>query len=173
MEACAGDRQRKWYVVMTKPGAEEKVSRQITERLRLDVYVPRIEIRIRKGRRSVPAIRPLFPGYIFIRLILPEEWRLISYTRGVSKILGGWHEPKPLDDKVVETIKEREQKPDRIIQYYNFKPADRVYIKHGPLKDLYGIFERPVDSQGRVKVLLSLVGYQASAELDASLLEKV
>ena len=39
--------------------------------------------------------------------------------------------------------------------------------------DLYGIFERYVDDRGRVRILLSLIGYQASVEMEAEQLEKL
>ncbi len=157
---------------MTKPGSEERVSAQLRERLGVETYVPRIEVHVRKGRGLVAAVRPLFPNYIFARLSLPGEWRLISYTRGVTRVLGGWEDPKAVADEVIEAIREQERRPDRVIRYYHFQAEDRIHVRHGPLKDLYGIFERFVDDRGRVKVLLSLIGFQASAELDASALER-
>jgi transcription antitermination factor NusG len=162
-----------WYVIMTKPGAEGKVAEQLTSRAGLQVYYPRIKVMVTRGRRTATEIRPLFPRYIFSKLLILDQWKLVSYTRGVTRILGGWREPKPVTEEIIQAIKGREETPEKLIKYYNFKPSDPVYVRHGPLKELYGIFERYVDDKGRVKVLLSMVGYQASVNIDAHYLEKI
>ena len=50
---------------------------------------------------------------------------------------------------------------------------EAVVVRSGPLKDLYGIFERYVDEGGRVRILLSLVGYSAAVELESEQIAKV
>ena len=50
---------------------------------------------------------------------------------------------------------------------------DPVRVRSGPFKDLVGIFERWVSDEGRVRVLLSLLNYNAKAELHYSQLEKL
>ena len=97
---------------------------------------------------------------------------MVTYTRGVARIIGDWKQPSWIADLVIETIRQRESEKDRLIQYYHFQPRQSVFIRSGPLKDLYGIFERYVDDQGRVRILLSLLGYQASVELEAEHLGK-
>jgi transcription antitermination factor NusG len=87
--------------------------------------------------------------------------------------LGGWEQPRPVDEAVIAAIRERENKRDRLIHYYRFRPQEAVVVRAGPLKDLYGIFERYVDEGARVRILLSLVGYQAAVELEAELVAKV
>ncbi|NIM97861.1 MAG: hypothetical protein GTO24_07210 [candidate division Zixibacteria bacterium] len=46
-------------------------------------------------------------------------------------------------------------------------------IKAGPLKDLIGIFERWLPKEGRIRILLDLLGYETSVELDHLQVEKV
>ena len=55
---------------------------------------------------------------------------------------------------------------------FDIGASDRVFVKSGPMKDLYGIFERYVDDKGRVRILLNLIGYQASVELEAEHLSR-
>ena len=127
---------------------------------------------ISKGGRRIKAVRPLFPRYLFARLLLPAEWRLITYTRGVSTILGDWRDTPSVADEVIEAIRERESERDRLINYYTFTPEEAVRVRSGPLKDLYGIFERYVDEAGRVRVLLNFLGHSAAVEMEAEDLEK-
>jgi transcription elongation factor/antiterminator RfaH len=164
---------RRWHIIQSKPHQEERVEAQIRELTEIEVYAPRIEVRAVRGAAKVTVVKPLFPSYLFARLDLPEEWKLITFTRGVTRILGGWEQPRPVDDAVVAAIRERENKKDRLIHYYRFRPREAVVVRAGPLKDLYGIFERYVDEGARVRILLSLVGYQAAVELEAELVAKV
>lgn len=164
---------RRWHVIQSKPHQEERVAVQLRELLDLEVYSPRIEIRaVRRGEKT-KVVKPLFPNYIFARLDLPEEWKLITFTRGVARILGGWQEPRPVDDAVIAAIRAQENRKDKLIHYYRFRPQEAVIVRAGPLKDLYGIFERYVDDGGRVRILLSLVGYQAAVELETEQVERV
>ncbi len=172
MEESPGAIPAPWFAVMTKHGAEDRVARQIHTLLNREVYVPRIEVQVKKSRSLVTAIRPLFPHYLFARLHIPQEWRLITFTRGSLRLLGGWQEPQPVSEAIIEFIRSREKDHDQIIQYYNFKEDDHVFITQGPLREFHGIFERYVDDYGRVRVLLSLLSYQASVVLEASSLEK-
>ena len=103
---------------------------------------------------------------------MPDEWKLVTYTRGVSTILGNWQEPAYVEDEVIEAIRERESEKGRLINYYQFQPEEAVRVRSGPLRDLYGIFERYVDDEGRVRVLLNFIGHQAPVEMDAEHLEK-
>ena len=164
---------RRWNVVQSKPHNEERVAVQLEEQAGLEVYFPRIEVYSpRKGER-VKVVKPLFPGYLFARLLMPDEWKLVTYTRGVARMLGDWQGENWIDDAVMEAIRKREDEKDRLIHYYHFEPKDSVVVRSGPLKDLYGIFERYVDARGRVRILLSLIGYQASVEMEAEQLEKL
>jgi transcription antitermination factor NusG len=166
-------KQRRWHVIQSKPHQEERVAAQLEEQTDIEVYSPRIEVvSLRKGGK-VKVVKPLFPSYVFVRMIMPDEWKLVTYTRGVARLIGGWQEESWIDDVVMDAIKARENEKDRLINYYHFQPRESVVIRSGPLKDLYGIFERYVDDRGRVRILLSLIGYQASVELEAEELERL
>jgi len=162
---------RRWYVLRCKPRQEERVLEQLSLRAGIECYFPRIEV-FTSRRRGEKAVRPLFPGYLFARLLIPGEWKMAGYTRGVVRVVGSWQQPSFIDDAVIETIRRREGERDRLIRYYSFGPREEVYIRSGPLRDLQGIFDRYVDDQGRVRILLTLIGYQASVELDAEQLGK-
>jgi transcription elongation factor/antiterminator RfaH len=166
-------KQRRWHVIQSKPHQEERVAAQLEEQTEIEVYSPRIEVVSRHKGGKVKVVKPLFPSYVFVRMIMPDEWKLVTYTRGVARLIGGWQEESWIDDAVMDAIKARENEKDRLINYYHFQPQENVVIRSGPLKDLYGIFERYVDDRGRVRILLSLIGYQASVELEAEELERL
>ncbi len=164
---------RRWHIVQSKPQQADRVEFQLRDRLGVEVYNPKIEVRTVRAGTARPAVRPLFPNYLFARLDLPAEWKTVTFTRGVARVLGGWEDPRPVDDAVIAAIREQERSRDRLIAYYRFQPQEPVVVRSGPLKDLYGIFERYVDEGGRVRILLSLVGYTAAVELESEQVAKV
>ena len=168
----AGD-MRRWHIIQSKPHQADRVAAQLQEMLSLEVYNPRIAVRTVRGARKLTQVRQLFPNYLFARLDLPAEWKTITFTRGVARVLGGWEDPRPVDDAVIEAIRTQETGRDRLIAYYRFRPQEAVVVRSGPLKDLYGIFDRYVEEGGRVRILLSLVGYSAAVELESEQIAKV
>jgi transcription antitermination factor NusG len=164
---------RRWHIIQSKPQQADRVAAQLQELLSLEVYNPKIDVRAVRGARTITRVRQLFPNYLFARLDLPAEWKTITFTRGVARVLGGWENPRPVDDVVIEAIREQERGRDRLIAYYRFRPEEAVVVRSGPLKDLYGIFDRYVDEGGRVRILLSLVGYTAAVELESEQVSKL
>ena len=77
-----------------------------------------------------------------------------------------------VDNSVVEHIRGLESK-DHIIRKRNLKRLDRIRVTKGPMKDLIGVFENWVSDEGRVRVLLDLVNYQARLQLHHTWIEKV
>lgn len=164
---------RRWHVVQSKPQQADRVALQLEELLGLEVYNPKIEVRAVRGTRKLTQIKPLFPNYLFARIDLPREWKTITFTRGVARVLGGWADPRPIDDAVVAAIREQERRKDRLIAYYRFHPRESVVVRSGPLKDVHGIFDRYVDEGGRVRILLSLIGFAAAVELESEQVSKL
>jgi transcription antitermination factor NusG len=128
-------------------------------------------VRVR-GCKSIQTEKPLFPSYLFCRFNPEQSVAYVRWTRGVAKILPESVNPVPVEDEVVAAIRSLEQK-DGIIRKTPLKKHDRIRIAHGPLKDVLGIFEHWTSDQGRVRVLLNFINYQATVELHHSLIEKV
>jgi len=166
-------RMRRWHVIQSKPQQADRVALQLAERLGIEVYNPKIEVRTVRGTRKLAHIKPLFPNYLFARIDLPGEWKTITFTRGVARVLGGWEDPRPIDDAIVAAIREQERRKDRLISYYHFNPREPVVVRSGPLKDVHGIFDRYIDEGGRVRILLSLIGFAAAVELESEQVAKL
>lgn len=164
---------RQWYVVQSKPQQADRVAVQLVELLGVEVYNPKIEVRVVRGSRKSTQIRALFPNYLFARLDLPEQWKTITFTRGVARVLGGWEDPRPVDEAVVTAIRKQERRKDRLISYYRFKPRESVVVRSGPFKDVHAIFERYVNEGERVRILLSVIGFTAAVELETEQVTKL
>lgn len=148
-----------WYVVQTKPRKEDMVTSHF-KNARLEVLNPKV-------KTALTGIRPLFPNYIFLRwdLHLAENYHMIRYTRGVSKVLGTNNMPVPLSEDVMRVILNR-LSPDQVLEQDKLKVGTKIRVKRGILSDLVGVLERPVSAEGRVAVLLRIHEIQMKAELD-------
>jgi transcription elongation factor/antiterminator RfaH len=163
----------KWYVIQTKPQSEDAVKQHL-EQARFEVFYPRIRAAVRGPAKPSTRIKSLFPSYLFAKLDVGDGniLHMIKYTRGVRKILGGGENPVAIPEEVVTTIRERVDEDGVVEQQLVFRKGDRVRIKSGWMQDLIGILEKPVSSEGRVRVLLDIVGKCVRAELSSAEIER-
>jgi transcriptional antiterminator RfaH len=161
-----------WYVIQTKPKKEAEAQSYLSTK-GIEILSPLMEtFTLRTGRTS-KELKPLFPGYMFGKFDLDQNYPLVRWARGVKKVLGLGGYPTPIAEEVVEIIKERTDAQGIVRVKDDFRPNDVIRIKTGPLKDLVGIFERWVSDSERVRVLLNLIGYQPALEIHYSMIEKV
>jgi transcriptional antiterminator RfaH len=166
-----GTPELKWYVVQSKPREEERALHFLKEK-GFQTYLPRMEVvKVRKFK-NVKSKQALFPGYLFCRFDKDENLGHVRWTQGVKKLLPESVSPMFVDDEIVQAIHSLEQE-DGVIRQQPLQKNDQVRIARGPLKDLLGVFDHWSSDQGRVRVLLNFINYQASVELHHSLVEKV
>jgi transcriptional antiterminator RfaH len=161
-----------WYVIQTKPKKEEEADSYLSTR-GVEIFSPLMEAFTLRNGRMNKELKPLFPGYIFGKFDLEQNYPLVRWGRGVKKVLGFGGYPTSISEEVVEIIKERTDTEGIVRVKQNFKANDVIRIKTGPLKDLLAIFERWVSDSERVRILLNLIGYQPAVEMHYSMIEKV
>jgi transcriptional antiterminator RfaH len=154
-----------WFVVQTKPGDENRAETHLLNQ-KIETFLPLLEIHQYSNGKMVQKIEPLFPNYIFARLDLKLQYYKVKWTRGVSKILGTGDGPVPISEKVIESIKERAGKDNLVKLEEKLKEGDVVQITSGPLKELSGIFQKKISDNGRVRILLNLIGVDVPVQID-------
>jgi len=163
---------KNWYVIQTKPKKEEEADSYLSTR-GVEIFSPLMEAFTLRNGRMNKELKPLFPGYIFGKFDLEQNYPLVRWGRGVKKVLGFGGYPTSISEEVVEIIKERTDTEGIVRVKQNFKANDVIRIKTGPLKDLLAIFERWVSDSDRVRILLNLIGFQPAVEMHYSMIEKV
>jgi transcriptional antiterminator RfaH len=160
-----------WYVIHTKPRAEEKAASFLGQRA-ITTFLPRLLVHRRHGSRRRQTLEPLFPGYLFARCQPEPEWiDRIRWTPGVRRVLGNEEAPTPVPEEVVTFLQDREGGRGFIEAGSRFSPGIRVRFTGGPLVHLEGIIERPTSRADRVRILLELLDRQVSVEVDTAALE--
>jgi transcriptional antiterminator RfaH len=157
--------------VQSKPREEERAHHFLVQKS-LQTYLPRMEVITIRGGRSVMKEKPLFPGYLFCRFDPEESLAHVRWTKGVAKILPESVSPMPISEDIIAAMRDLEQK-DGIIRKKQLENNDRIRIAGGPMKHILGIFDHWTSEQGRVRVLLNFINYQASVELHHSFVERV
>ncbi len=166
----------RWYAVQTQARHENRVRGLIQQEIDKEpghvgeireVLVPTHEvIEIRRGKR-VPVTKPLYPGYVLVRMILNERTEhAISAMKGV-RFVGQGGDPQPVRDedmKRIMGIEVEEESAGR--DEIPFRPGQVVEVIQGPFTDFSGTVQEIYPEKGKVKVEVSLFGRPTSVELD-------
>jgi transcriptional antiterminator RfaH len=153
--------QAAWYVLQTNRHKEEFAQVSL-ERREIATYLPRIVLWPRPAVGS--AIGPMFPGYLFARVSLLEDFSRFSWTPGVNAFVSFGDGPAPIDSSAIEFLKRREG-PDGLIRCGTAVDGGEVRIVNGPFRGLTGIVERRLPARERVCVLMDLLQRQTRVEL--------
>jgi transcriptional antiterminator NusG len=166
--------QRAWYVVHSYSGYENKVKKNLEQRIEsmgmqdqiFQVIVPtEEEVEIRDGHKRTTR-RRVFPGYLLVEMILNDDsWYVVRNTPGVTGFVGTATKPSPLRQEEVDKILKRmESEAPRV--RVTFREGQRVRIIEGPFADFIGTVDELDVDRGKVRVLVSFFGRETPVELD-------
>ena len=162
-----------WYVVATKPNCENKALANL-QRQQFESYLPCILVRHRHARRVQMVRRPLFSGYLFVRLN-PEiaRWRSINGTIGVTHILtNNKCLPQPLCNGFVDALKTRETDGVVVVPPAHYEIGEAVEVQGGPFASQIGTI-LSADRSGRMRLLMELLGGEVVTIVPHDMLHKV
>jgi transcriptional antiterminator RfaH len=149
-----------WYVVSTKANHERRAEMNL-QRLGVETFNPQwMESKIIRRVRRVVTV-PLFPGYLFAKLDLHNQFRAVSFTKGVRRIVAFGSTPAKVDEELIEAIKVRVINGRAITPALMLRAGQMVKIQDGPLGGFHGVFEREMTGQQRAVLLLRTLAYQA------------
>jgi len=175
------DGARQWFVVHCYSGYENKVKRNLEQRITsmdmedyiFDVIVPtEEEIEVRDGKRRTYQ-RRVFPGYILVEMTLTDDsWYVVRNTPGVTGFVGMGTKPTPLREEEVQRIITRMEAEAPKVKV-TFKSGEKVRIVQGPFADFIGNVDDINMEKGKVRVMVSFFGRETPVELDFLQVEKV
>jgi transcriptional antiterminator NusG len=175
------DTGRRWYVIHTYSGYENKVKTNLEHRIQsmdmgdkiFQVLVPtEEEIEIKNGKRH-PVERKIFPGYVLVEMVMSDDsWYVVRNTPGVTSFVGSGNKPTELTDTEVRAIL-RQIKLDAPKYKVAFTKGEAVRVTDGPFTDLHGVVDEVNPERNKVKVLVSIFGRETPVELDFLQIEKL
>ncbi len=172
--------EKRWYVVHTYSGYEDKVKTNLEKRIELmgmkdkifRILVPVENVIETKNKKKRIIQKKVFPGYIIVEMILTDEsWNLVRNTPGVTRFVGSGGKPEPLSDEEVERILKQISGEGPAIRV-DLQRGDSVKIVSGPFGDQIGIVQEIDPDRGKVKVLITFFGRETPVEVGFSDIEK-
>ena len=172
-----------WYIVHAYSGMEKAVERNIRERIarsgmqdkfgRILVHTEEV-VEIKNGQRKT-AERRLFPGYVFVEMVMDDDtWHLVKHTSKVTGFVGGAkNRPAPISEeevqKILQQMQEGAEKPRHKVE---FMVGEVVRIKDGPFTDFNGAVEEVNYEKSRLRVSVMIFGRSTPVELEFAQVEK-
>ncbi len=175
------DNDKKWYVIHTYSGHEDRVKKNLEQRVKFmdnsteiaQVVIPtEDEIEVKAGRRRT-VTRKILPGYVLVQMKMDENtWSVVRNTPGVTGFVGSGNTPTPLQEKEVgEILKQMSAEAPKV--KVGFRKGQSVRVTDGPFIDFVGVVDEINTEKGKVKVLLSLFGQETPVELDFLQIDKL
>lgn len=181
MRTVAPAKTKRWYVVHTYSGHENKVKKDLMSRIEslnmenriFQIEVPEEKvIEIKDGKR-VEKPRKIFPGYVLVEMILDDEsWTVVRNTPGVTSFVGAGAKPVPLNEREVRKILRRSTSGKTRVQI-DLKIGEHVKVISGPFADFSGEILEISPERGKLKVSVSIFGRPTPVELEFAQVTKV
>ena len=108
--------ERKWYIVHTYSGFEDRVKQTLLQRADAlgmgeafgDIRIPTETIVEFKGGKKREMQRKFFPGYILVEMAMSDDtWHVVKNTPKVTGFVGTGKHPTPLTAEEVNQILEQ------------------------------------------------------------------
>jgi len=173
--------EKRWWVIQTYSGQEEKVEEALLQTIDMlhmqnivaQILIPEEEIVELKGKKRIEKKRKMFPGYVFLEMILTDEtWHAIRQTPGVARFIGTKVKPTPVSDRemqrVLKQIGAKEEKLE-----IAFKKGETVRVISGPFRGYTGTIDEINIDKEKLKVLINIFGRDTPVEVNFEHAEKI
>ena len=176
---------RRWYIVHTYSGFEERVAETLRQRAEAlgmgdsfgDIRIPTETIVELKGGKKKETQRKFFPGYILVEMVMSDAaWHVVKNTPKVTGFVGAGsgRKPTPLTqeevDQILEQVTSAREKPK---PKYVFDKGEPVKIVDGPFNNFTGVVEEVNLDRNTLKVMVTIFGRQTPVELDFLQVQKL
>lgn len=157
-----------WHVAHTKPRCEKKLAR-FAEDMDVAVTLPLCKVTHRYLRKTVTFEKPLFPGYVFLRM--PATQRQKVYQSGLIANLLEVVDQLSFQDQVEVILRALESGLELHLAP-EISAGKRVRILSGPLQGVEGTVE---ERHGVTRILLRVdfIGQAAAVRFEANQLELI
>ena len=181
-EIFGNTQERRWYIVQTYSGYENKVRANLEQRIAtmhmedriFSVLVPLVEKITVKDGKTTQRRSKIFPSYVLVEMILEDQsWYVVRHTPGVTGFVGSGNHPIPLSPKEVEEIMNKLGKEAKPKVEVDFAVGDMIQVKSGPFAGQAGPVAAIDLDKGKIKFSVTVFGRETVVEADYNELEKV
>ena len=180
--AAEPDSTRKWFIIHTYSGFEQKVAESLKSRAEAfgfadkvgQILIPTEEVVELRAGRKVTSKRMIYPGYVLVELDMDDDlWHAVKNTPRVTGFVGGGTSPVPLTADEVNSILYRQaSSADRPRPAMTFEKNESVRIVDGPFANFSGKVDEVNNERNTLRVLVTIFGRATPVELDFLQVEK-
>ena len=161
-----------WYLIQFKPNSHGIAERNL-QRQGFDTFLPIQETVRRKASRFVNDLKPLFPGYMFVKVNSElAQWRKINSTIGVCRLLSFEGRPKPLPVQLISGLMLRCERSGKILPPKTLSEGDRVELLTGPFANFIANVDM-IDPEQRIWVLIDFMGRSARTQVTSDQIQLI
>ena len=173
--------QKRWYIVHTYSGHENKVKVNLEKRIEymnmgekiFRVEVPQKTVTQMKGGKKQEREEKIFPGYVLVEMIMDEDsWYVVRHTSGVTKFVGSAKKPIPARDSEIKKIINRSSSTSQKIEL-DVKAGDKVRIVSGPFADFIADIIEVYPDKSKLRANVSIFGRETPVELEYKQINKL
>lgn len=173
--------QKRWYIVHTYSGHENKVKVNLEKRIEymnmgekiFRVEVPQKTVTQMKGGKKQEREEKIFPGYVLVEMIMDEDsWYVVRHTAGVTKFVGSAKRPIPARDSEIKKIIHRSTSQTQKIEL-DVKAGDKVRIISGPFADFVADIIEVYPDKSKLRANVSIFGRETPVELEYKQINKL
>jgi transcription antitermination factor NusG len=162
-----------WFALYVQVNHEKEVAKRL-EQKEVCCFLPLMETWSKRRDRRKRIQLPMFPGYLFIHILLDSSANLtIVKTPGALRLLQNSEGPLSIPCYQIENLKTLilSEKPLEIHAY--LKEGCLVRVVRGPLTGCVGILQRSDPKRGRLVVGVDIIKQSVAVELDLEDVEPV
>ena len=180
-EKKAKKNQKRWYIVHTYSGYENKVKVNLEKRIEymnmgdkiFRIEVPQKTVTQMRGGKKQEREEKIFPGYVLVEMIMDEDsWYVVRHTSGVTKFVGSAKRPIPARDSEIKKIINRSTSQSQKIEL-DVKAGDKVRITSGPFADFIADIIEVYPDKSKLRANVSIFGRETPVELEYKQINKI
>ena len=180
-EKEAKKNQKRWYIVHTYSGYENKVKVNLEKRIEymnmgdkiFRIEVPQKTVTQLKAGKKQEKEEKIFPGYVLVEMIMDEDsWYVVRHTSGVTKFVGSAKKPIPARESEIKKILHRSTSQVEKIEL-DVKAGDKVRIISGPFADFDADIVEVYPDKSKLRANVSIFGRETPIELEYKQINKL
>ena len=173
--------QKRWYIVHTYSGYENKVKVNLEKRIEYTnmgdkifrIEVPQKTVVQMKGGKKQEKEEKVFPGYVLVEMIMDEDsWYVVRHTSGVTKFVGSVKKPIPVKESEIKRILHRTSSQVEKVEL-DVKPGDKVRIISWPFADFDADIIEVYPDKSKLRANVSIFGRETPVELEYKQINKL
>ena len=180
-EKDAKKNKKRWYIVHTYSGYENKVKVNLEKRIEymnmgdkiFRIEVPQKTVTQMKSGKKQEKEEKIFPGYVLVEMIMDEDsWYVVRHTSGVTKFVGSAKKPIPARESEIKKILHRSSSQVEKVEL-DVKAGDKVRIISGPFADFDADIVEVYPDKSKLRANVSIFGRETPIELEYKQINKL